>query len=84
MPLGPPAPEPAAGPPAPRHRARQPATTAGVRPGGAQEEAVAVLAHLQQAHPLQEVTRGPGRGAPVPLLGPVQGVYSARGTGIRC
>lgn len=59
VPRGPPAPGPAPPAPAPRHRAHQPPTAAGVRLGGAQEEAVAVLAHLPQAHPIQEVSAGP-------------------------
>lgn len=58
VPRVPAAPDAAPPAPAPRHRAHQRPAAAGVRPGGAQAEAVAVLAHLQQAHPVQEVSAG--------------------------
>ncbi|XP_034859565.1 spermatogenesis-associated protein 13 isoform X1 [Mirounga leonina] len=58
MPRGPAAPEPAPPSPAPRHRAHQRPPAAGVCPGRAQEEAVALLAHVQQTHPFQEMKTG--------------------------
>lgn len=64
MPRGAPTPEPPAGPPAPRHGAHQHPAAAGVRPGGAQAEAVHLLAHLPQAHPVQEVTPSQAEGRP--------------------
>lgn len=58
MPRGPTTPELAPHAPAPRHGAHQRPSAAGVCPGRTQAEAFAVLAHLQQTHPFQEMKVG--------------------------
>lgn len=49
-------------PSAPHHRAYQHPAAAGLCPGRTQAEAISLLAHLQQTHPVQKVRgHGPGK-----------------------